>query len=232
MHTNPTNIEKIWDYQKLKRNHNINFISKWQSARTTTTQKKIQISGLILTATASHEQSLFFCSSSHSPPWWWIIPPSAKLTLASPFFLRLFWCGSHCCFGSSPPFNLSLSLQPQQQCPTLLCPFKNCAKTEDEQGPSCYTEWQKSFGPPKATELLILKVTWGIVDNIPPLLSWTTPIKEVMQTSAWVTGQKRWGADRKVATSFLPVYLFPDIFFSLTLPKNRGCLHCWQFHCN
>lgn len=80
-----------------------------------------------------------------------------------------------------PPLNLSLSPQPQQQCPTLLFAFKSYARSEDEQGPSWYTEWKKSFGPPKANELPILNVTRGIVDSgtAPPLLSWTTPIKEV-----------------------------------------------------
>lgn len=47
----------------------------------------------------------------------------------------------------------------------------------------------KYFGPPKGTELPILNVTQGIVDNgtAPSLLSWTVPIKEVMQISAYIT---------------------------------------------
>lgn len=52
---------------------------------------------------------------------------------------------------------------------------------------------EKRFAPPKATEAPILNVTWGIVDNgtAPPLLSWTAPVKEAVQISAHITGQKR-----------------------------------------
>lgn len=146
------------------------------------TQKKIWISGLTLTATALHEHSNFLsfisfssmvCGSFHHQLNW----------LADLFFFRLFWCGNHCCFSSSPTLNLSLSPQPQQQCPTVLFAFKNYAKTEDEQ------EWQKRFGPSIAMEVPILNVSWGIVDKgtVLPLLSWTTPVKEVVHTPAYVT---------------------------------------------
>lgn len=60
-------------------------------------------------------------------------------------------------------------------------------------GPVDIQNGKKSFGLPEAPELPILNVAWDIVDNGTALLllSWTTAIKEVMQTSVYVNQAKR-----------------------------------------